>query len=154
MFFKNFFELDPLFMSMKAALRHKLLQSLVRCLAEVSKQKRLGQDRMRSLSCAPVLEAVILQVYIGVRRSGTISRLACRAMDSLDLRVEEKERILTDDEESLGSWAAWDVLKNNIARGRKEWAVDPNAVRSGSCSFESPGRFSLANLVTLNSRIS
>ncbi len=132
-FHSNLFELDPSLISMKAALRHKLVQSLVRCLSEVSRQKRLGLGCMISLSCAPVLEAVILQVYVGVRTSGTILRLACRALDSLDLVQEEKERFLTDDEESLNFWAAWDVLKNNISRVRNGWVVDPNVRSGGRC---------------------
>ncbi len=129
-FFKTLFELDPSLVSMKAALRHQLVRSLVRCLSEVSRQKRLGQGYMKNPSCAPVLDAVILQVCVGVRTSGTILRLACRAMDTLNLAEEENERFISKDDESAMSWAAWDVLKDSISRARMEWVVDPN-VRSG-----------------------
>ncbi len=128
-FLGDLFEADSTLISMKAALHHQLVQSLVRCLSEVSRQNRLGQ---KNHNCAPVLVAVIMQVCLGVRMSGTILRLACRAMDRLDLAHEEKERFISKDEasESVRSWAAWDVLKDEISRARKKWVVDPN-VRSG-----------------------
>ncbi|KAF9023514.1 hypothetical protein BDZ89DRAFT_1069876 [Hymenopellis radicata] len=130
MFLDCMFELDLTLISMKRALHHRLVRSLVRCISELSRQKRLGQGHMEDLSYAPDLRAVILRVCIGVRKSGSILRLACRAMDSLDLAQEEEERSLSKDSEFAALWSAWDELKKSVAEARKEWVVDPN-VRNG-----------------------
>ncbi|KAF9032093.1 hypothetical protein BDZ89DRAFT_1158575 [Hymenopellis radicata] len=129
MFLDCLFKLDFTLISMKGALHHRLVRSLVRCISELSRQKRLGQGHTEGLNCAPVLKAVIIRLCIGVRKSGSILRLACRAMDTLDLAQEEEERHLSK-REFAALWSAWDELKKSVAEARKEWVVDPN-VRSG-----------------------